>query len=834
MGIAAMTSPGSHLQKWRWGWLFLFLALHGGPSHGAEKQVLRVWFTWMLEETPGRLAAMAEFEKQNPSWEVRVSRITGLTQFNPQDQKLLCAIAGGDPPEVVLQDRFTIGGWAARDAFEPLDDLIERDWKAGVPLAVTASHYYPACWQEAAYKGQVFGIPTATDCRALYWNRDLIEAAAGNPGWKLFDEEGKPRPPYTWEELETHNKFLVRRDSRGVLTSVGLLPDQGNCYLYMFGFLNGGEFMSRDNRHCTLNDPRIVEALQFMCNLYKPFSSSGDDRIEGKQNAARFVQSFQGGINFPFLEGQVALWVDVDGFLSVAARYKPDFRFGVIPMPYPKDKEPVTWSGGFALVIPRGVGGEKKEMAWKFIKWMCSPEAHTLMSAHQRDYNRSKGRMAIPTMSANRIANEKVLHEVILPDPDLPSNLKEQVQKFYDLLPKSRFRPVTPVGQLLWNKQFDAVDQAAFGNVTPQAILDRYTAEVNADLDRINTDLPPLDTRIPIFFAAAGIVALLGFLVWYLVRKGPKGQVGKQEMIWGYLFLSPWLVGFVLFMAGPILVSLFLSFTQYDVLHSPKWVGLMNYKALAGLHVEITSWAPWRWQWTVHDPLFWKSMWNTAFMLISIPLTMSLGLGIALLLQQEIRWMATYRTLFYLPSIVPFVASSVLWLFVLKPESGLLNLGIESFLPLQGPDWLAGQSTAKPAIVIMLLWAAGGSMIVWLAGLKGIGPHYYESAAIDGAGFFRKLFSITLPLLTPYILYNLIMGTISILQIFAQAMVMTYGGPANSTLFYAYYLFNNAFFWFRMGIASAMAWILLVITLILALIQLRSSDSWVHYEGDES
>jgi multiple sugar transport system permease protein len=134
----------------------------------------------------------------------------------------------------------------------------------------------------------------------------------------------------------------------------------------------------------------------------------------------------------------------------------------------------------------------------------------------------------------------------------------------------------------------------------------------------------------------------------------------------------------------------------------------------------------------------------------------------------------------------------------------------------------------------MLLWASGSAMIIWLAGLKGIGSHYYESADIDGAGFFRKLFNITLPLLSPYILYNLIMGTIGIIQIFTQAMVMTYGGPANATLFYAYYLFNNAFFWFRMGIASALAWILFIATLILTLIQLRSSKSWVYYEGDNS
>ena len=157
----------------------------------------------------------------------------------------------------------------------------------------------------------------------------------------------------------------------------------------------------------------------------------------------------------------------------------------------------------------------------------------------------------------------------------------------------------------------------------------------------------------------------------------------------------------------------------------------------------------------------------------------------------------------------------------------------ECFLPIKGPDWLAGQATAKPAIILMMLWGSGATMIIWLAGLKGISPHYYESAILDGAGFFRKLFHITLPLLSPYVLYNLIMGTIAVLQIFTQAMVMTYGGPADATNFYAYYLFNNAFFWFRMGIASAMAWLLLIATLILTLIQLRSSKGWVYYEGEE-
>lgn len=814
--------------------IFLLATTFLSPVWCEENQILRVWYNWRLEEMPGKLAAMAEWEKRHPGVEVRVTRLTGLTHYNPQDQKLLCAIAGGDPPEVVLQDRFTIGGWAARDAFRPLDDFIERDWAAGDPQAVTASSFYDACWKESLYDGKVFAIPTDTDARAMYWNKDLIEAAAGSPEWKLFDAEGKPRPPMTWEEMRTHNPLLIRRDGQGNIRTLGYLPDQGNCFLYMYGWQNGGEFMDLVRHRCTLNHPGIVGALEYICDLYKAFSSTGEQMVEGKRNAARFVQSFQGGVNQPFLEGQMALWVEVDGFLSVISRYKPDLRFGVVPVPHPESRDPITWSGGFSLVIPRGVEGEKAELAWDFIKWMTSREAYYLMVRHQRDYNRSKGRVSIPSMSANRLANETVFRDLIESDPDLPKNLVEELRKFYLLLDNSRFRPVTPVGQLLWNKQVDAVDYASFGNGAPREILDQFSAEVNAEIERHEEKLPPIDWRVPTTTAALLVLALIGGLAWYLGAHGPKGANGRLEMLWGYAFLSPWLFGFVVFMAGPILASLFLSFTQYDVLHPPKWVGLRNYVELTSLNVTVTSWLPWEWKWEASDPLFWKSMWNTAYMVIAIPLTMALGLAIALLLQQEARWMATYRTLFYLPAIVPFVATSVLWIFVLKPEEGLLNEVLETFLPVEGPDWLAGQATAKPAIILMLLWGAGGAMIVWLAGLKGIGRHYYESAEIDGAGFFRKLMHITLPLLSPYILYNLIMGIIAILQIFAQAMIMTYGGPANATLFYAYYLFNNAFFWFRMGIASAMAWILLIITLLLTLLALRSSSHWVHYEGDDT
>jgi multiple sugar transport system permease protein len=220
-------------------------------------------------------------------------------------------------------------------------------------------------------------------------------------------------------------------------------------------------------------------------------------------------------------------------------------------------------------------------------------------------------------------------------------------------------------------------------------------------------------------------------------------------------------------------------------------------------------------------------------MMLGVPLGLAAGLGIAMLLNTEVRGMRIYRTIFYLPAIVPVVASSLLWLWVLNPEIGLVNsllrvLGV-SDPPgwLNSPSWLLG---SKTAILVMGLWGAGSSMIIWLAGLKGIPRHLYEAAEIDGAGPWGRFRNVTLPMLSPYLFFNLIMGVIGTMQIFSQAYIMTRGGPDDSTLFYAYHLFNSAFRYFEMGYASAMAWILFLIVLALTLVQMWLGRRWVHYE----
>jgi multiple sugar transport system permease protein len=294
----------------------------------------------------------------------------------------------------------------------------------------------------------------------------------------------------------------------------------------------------------------------------------------------------------------------------------------------------------------------------------------------------------------------------------------------------------------------------------------------------------------------------------------------RQRNLQGWLFVSPWLVGFFLFTLYPILASLYYSFCDYRVLTPPKWVGLANYAALL----------------TDRD-YFLPSLWNTLFMLIELPLALIIGLTMALLLNHKIPGIGIFRTIYYLPSIMPVVAVAVLWLWVLNPQYGLLNAVLTPLLApfgLQAPGWLADPKWAKPAFIMMDLWAVGGSVVIYLASLQNVPAHLYEAAEIDGAGSWHKTLHVTLPMISPVIFYNLIMGVIWTFQYFTQTFIMTQGGPQNSTLFYALYLFYNAFRDFRMGRACAMAWILFILTLIATLIVFRTSARWVYYEGERN
>jgi multiple sugar transport system permease protein len=288
----------------------------------------------------------------------------------------------------------------------------------------------------------------------------------------------------------------------------------------------------------------------------------------------------------------------------------------------------------------------------------------------------------------------------------------------------------------------------------------------------------------------------------------------KGEGLRFYLFISPWLIGFVLFYAGPIIASFFISFTEWPMLRSPTWVGLDNYARILG-----------------SDRLFRKALFNTAYyVFFSVPLQIMLALILAMLLNQKVKFMPLFRTLFYIPSLITGVSVAVVWSWLLNPQFGLINHFLALF-GVAGPDWLFDTKWAMPAMILMSLWGVGGSMVIYLAGLQGIPEHLYEAVEIDGGGWWAKFRHVTVPMMTPTIFFNLIMGVIGSFQTFAQFYIMTRGGPANATLTYVLHLYQVAFEDFKMGYASGLAWILFLILVMITLIQFWGARHWVYYEA---
>jgi len=291
--------------------------------------------------------------------------------------------------------------------------------------------------------------------------------------------------------------------------------------------------------------------------------------------------------------------------------------------------------------------------------------------------------------------------------------------------------------------------------------------------------------------------------------------MSQREAAWAYFFISPWILGFIFFTVGPMLASLYYSFTRYNIISSPQWTGLANYRDI------------------VKDPLFWKSLQVTVYYAsLALPLGLLFGFFLAILLNQKIPGVNVWRTVYFLPSVIAGVAVALLWIRIFNPKIGILNPSLAKF-GIQGPGWLSDPQWAMPALVIMSLWGVGGGMIIYLAGLQGVPTALYDAAKVDGASLWQRFWYVTLPMMTPVIFYNLVMGLIGAFQYFTTVYVATggSGSPARATLFYNLYLYQNAFKYFEMGYASTMAWILFVIVLVLTMLVFRSSQVWVYYEG---
>jgi len=298
------------------------------------------------------------------------------------------------------------------------------------------------------------------------------------------------------------------------------------------------------------------------------------------------------------------------------------------------------------------------------------------------------------------------------------------------------------------------------------------------------------------------------------LRRTASSSLRRREAIAGYLFLAPFIAGVIIWQAIPLLMSLYYSFTDYEVLTPPEWVGLKNYERM------------------INDKLFWTSLINTIwYTIMSVTIFMVFALGGALLLNAKVRGIRIFRVVVYLPSQLPVVASAFIFLWIFQPDFGIAN-HLLNLIGVEPQKWLFDPILAKPTLAIMGIWGIGTGIIIFLAGLQSVPESLYDAAKVDGAGNVRQFWHVTLPLISPVLLFNLVISIIASFQVFDLAYLMTKGGPGTETLFYVLYIFRNAFELFKMGYASALAWVFFLIVLALTFLNFRLSRRWVHYEVD--
>ncbi|MCG9895834.1 MAG: extracellular solute-binding protein [Fimbriimonadaceae bacterium] len=789
-------------------------------AEGADRPVtVNVWGLGQSPDDKGLADTLREFERQNPNIRVRPLSM-GAGGMNPQ--KLMTAIVGGVPPDIVRQDRFNISDWAARGAFRSLDDLIERD-RATDPRTPTPDQYYPAVWEEASYNGKVYGIPIGADNRVLYWNREVFREKAAELRAAGLDPNRAPR---TWSETLAYSRVLTEFNPDGTLKRAGFLPNFGNSWLYMFAFQMNASFLSEDGRTCTLHTPESEAALRYMLEGY--------EIVGGFQKADRFQSTFRGAENDPFLTGQVAMVINGDWVISGYFRYKPGLDFATAPAPVPDDRfhrrgafanEPdqyITWAGGFAYAIPRGA--KNVEEAWKFIKFITSTEGRKLSMSAQQKFEQQRGRRFIPGISGHRETNRIIRERYATLDTPFDQALRTHVS----MMDFARIRPATFAAQALWDNHVRAADRALRGFDTPEDALKTGAAAVQRLLDEEfeKEKYPEVNLAVPVWIGIGAIgLVIFGFLGYvFAYRQGP---LGKRETAWGYLFISPWILGFLIFTIGPMVASLFFAFTQYNVLTEARWVGWKNFDDVLN----------------VDRDLLLKAFGNIGYLAsLGIPLGLVTGLGIAMLLNADIKGMRFYRTAFYVPTVVPGVVSIILWMWLLNadPNRGFFNMlwqnSFSQWFGTPTPNWFGDAYWTKPALIMMGLWGAGGGMILWLAGLKGIPKTLYEASSLDGANPNQQFWNVTIPMLSPLIFFNLVMGGIGAVQMFDNVYIITGGqgsGPDDSLLVPVYQLFINGFTYFRMGYASALAWVIFVVVLAITAVQFLLSRRWVHMETDK-
>ncbi|MGF1632649.1 MAG: extracellular solute-binding protein [Phycisphaerae bacterium] len=716
-----------------------------------------------------------QFEQANPR--VKVNRV----HANDYDSKLKTMFASGDPPDLFYFKPEAVPEFVEMNLVRPIDDrMSQAEVEAFFPTLLDVYRYDG----QSTGAGPLYGLPKDFTTAVMYVNVDLFQRA-GVP---------VPYDGWTWAEYEEAVAKITALSTPNERIYGGML-DLWDATLRNIIWTYGGKFFGTDDQgrpdftDVRLDEPEAQEAMEMVRRLRFDSKTVFNSTGQAKDGGQEFVMGRIGVV------GPIGRW-KVPDYRSIT-----DFTFDVVPMPYAVAPASQLFTVAWAI----SAESEHPEEAAELMKFLVGPEGQAEAAWLG---------LAIPS-----------LREVAYSDDFLaPGQKPVNAKAFLDAIEFSRIQQYPR--QAEFREILNRVQEEALrsGKITPE----QAAAEIDRQWRNVLASPLKKDQYAQVNWPAVGGVTLALLtagvtLLWLKARREKLGAIDRRTERIGWAFIAPWVIGFAVLTAGPMIMSLILAFSRWTAmtpLAEAEWVGGGNFAHLFR-----------------YDETFFKSLWVTAyFVVVAVPVTQVLALAVALLMNANVRGISLFRTVYFVPSVVSGVALATLWLKLFNNDYGLINtvvLAPLAWVGIPAPDWFGNDAgwAAVPAFVVMGLWAVGGGMVIYLAGLKNIPTSLYEAATLDGAGFFHKLTAVTLPMLSPLIFFNVVMGLIGSFQIFTQVKVMTNGGPGTDTLFYVLNLYRQAFELHNMGYASAMAWILFVIVLVLTLLVFRGSRGMVHYEG---
>lgn len=780
-------------------WLCVVLALLAcvRPAFAGKEITLRFRYWGDFKEIQALQDTIKAFEKEHPGVKVRGERVPPGDEYT---QKLLIEQAAGLTPDVIFCGQ-QFAKFSEKGMLRDLQPFVKAD------PSVNLSDYYPQLVRLFTSDGKLYALPRdIAPIGLVYYNKSLFDAAGVPYPDETWSWDYTPRPELGHRDFLTAALRLTRHSTRGVQKTVyGYSGAWPSNTMNNFVFSSGGAFVDDVFNPTKLkyDDPLVLNAIrltQDLCYKYKVSPSSTELQASGVSTHDLFSQ------------GRIAMYMT--GIWEVP-RFREEIgeRFDWDIAPWPKGPTGLRgvatgWSG-YAMTT----ASRHPREAWNLLKYLAGKPGLSRLA---------QTGLAQPALS-------KIADSPLWLDGQRPKNRKltiDEVEYVHNDVIHANWAQIegiiNPKLELVWN-----------GTATPEKAVRAFLPQAQAKLDELNN--PPLHPRLNWLAGLAGMLAIAACLVGWVWagakadRESGRVTSSKAEQRAGRLFVLPWVVGVTIFLLGPMLVSLLLAFSSWDIISQAQWVGLGNFREM------------------LKDERFLASLRVTGvYTLFSVPVGVVGSMCLAMLLNAKIRGQAVFRTLYYIPAVASAVAASLIWMRLLNPESGLVNYIVDAAHltpvfdamgltdPVKGyVNWLGSEKTALASLIVMSLWGIGGGMIIYLAGLQGIPQTYYDAADVDGASPWHKFRHVTLPLLTPTIFFTLVMGVIGSFQVFTQGFVMTNGGPNNATLFYVLYLYQNAFQYLKMGYASALAWVLFLIILAFTLLQLRLSG-WVHYEGGEA